>query len=226
MPSALPSVGGVFSSLRGLLPRRMPRLGRFPRLCAVGICLLLAAQSAAAGRGGAGANPAPGTVLLVSARTLPAGHLLTARDVRRVRWPAAARPAGARADPAGVVGRRLAGPMGAGEPVTGTRLVGRDLAAGLSGDAVAAAVPLADPHATELLRPGDRVELLSTPRTDELATPSPGVVDVLARDARVLAVLTGGDAGAELVLAVSRSVAGRIVRDGPTHVFTAVLEPP
>jgi len=54
-------------------------------------------------------------------------------------------------------------------------------------------------------------------------------VDALARDARVLAVLTvvpGGDAGAELVLAVSRPVAGRIVRDGPTHVFTAVLAPP
>ena len=223
---ALPSVGGVFSSLRGLLPRRMPRLGRFPRLCAVGICLLLAAQSAAGDRAGAGAPPAAGVRLLVSARTLPAGHVLAAHDLRRVRWPAANRPAGARADPAGVVGRRLAGPVGVGEPITGTRLVGRDLSTGLSGDVVAAAVPLADPHATELLRPGDRVELLSTPRADELATPSPGAVVVLASDARVLAVLTGGDAGAELVLAVPRAVAGRIVRDGPTHVFTAVLEPP
>jgi len=219
----------VFSFLRRLRPGRLPRLGRFPRLCAVGICLLLAAQSAAGERSGAGAGPAAGVPLLVSAQTLPAGHVLTGRDVRRVRWPATARPPGARADPAGVVGRRLAGPIGAGEPITGTRLVGRDLAAGLSGDLVAAAVPLADPHAIELLRPGDRIELLSTLRTDDLGAPASGSVDALARDARVLAVLTvvpGGDAGAELVLAVSRPVAGRIVRDGPTHVFTAVLAPP
>jgi Flp pilus assembly protein CpaB len=215
----------VFASLRQLVPRRALRLGRFPRLCAVGICLLLAAQSAVAHRA---ARPAGGRTVpvLVSARTLPAGHVLSAGDLRQARWPAADRPPGAPAAPAAVVGRRLAGPMGVGEPITGTRLIGRDLTAGLSGDLVAAAVPLADPHAVELVRPGDRIELLSTRRTDDLSAPGPGRIEELAADARVLAVLAGSDDGAELVVAVSRPVAGRIVRDGPTHVFTAVLAPP
>jgi len=126
-----------------------------------------------------------------------------------------------------VVGRRLAGPVGSGEPITGTRLVGRDLAAGLSGQDVATAVPLADAHAVELVRPGDRVELLSAPRTDDGSAPASRAAEVVVSGARVLAVLRGDDTtGAELVVAVSRAVAGRIVRDEPTHVFTAVLAPP
>jgi Flp pilus assembly protein CpaB len=125
-----------------------------------------------------------------------------------------------------LIGHRLAGPVGAGEPITATRLIGRDLAAGLAADVVATAVPLADPHTAELVRPGDRVELLSTRRTDDLSAPRPGGVEEVVPSARVLAVLSDPDAGVELVIAVSRAIAGQIARDGPTHVFTAVLAPP
>ena len=218
----------MFSFLRARLPRRWLRLGRFPRLCGVGICLLLAARSAAAERTGDRGAAAAGPVVLVAARTLPAGHILTAADLRRARWPAGARPAGSTVGVAEVVGRRLAGPLGAGEAITGTRLVGRDLAAGLSGDVVATAVPLADPHAADLVRPGDRVELLSTLRSDDPSGSGVSGAGMTVPDARVLAVLpaTEAGAGAELVVAVPRPVAARIVRDEPTHVFTAVLAPP
>ena len=174
--------------------------------------------------------------MVIAVRALPAGHVLTRSDVRVARWPAGLSPAGAPADPTVVLGRRLAGPLTAREAVTSTRLLGRNLVAGLPGDVVAAAVPLADAHAVDLVRAGDRVDLLSAGRSDDLAPPTgssiaaPAVATVI-EGARVLAVFAAGSGGsddtnAEVVLAVPRGVAGRIARESPTHVFTAVLAPP
>jgi pilus assembly protein CpaB len=214
----------MFASLR----HRLPRIGRLPRLCAAGICLLLAANSALTGRPAAAApRTAP---VVVAARNLPPGHVLAAADLRVARWPAAVRPPSARADHVGLIGRRLTGPVGAGEPVTATRVLGRDLAAQLPPGLVAAPVVIADPHAADLLHAGERADLLSVRRPPELpetANPPPAPVTTVVQRALVLAVFVEPDGtGTEVVLAVGRSVAVRIVRDTATHVFTAVAAPP
>jgi Flp pilus assembly protein CpaB len=168
--------------------------------------------------------------VVVAAHDLPAGHQLTGRDLAVRHWPAPLRPAGARGDPAALAGRRLAGPVGSGEPITGTRLMGADLAAGLPPRLVAAAVPLPDEHAVELVRPGDRVDLLEADRpVDPLAGPPVRgrAVTALAGHVPVLAVLpSSASADAELVVAVDRTTAARITRDSSTSLFTAVVVPP
>lgn len=215
----------MFTSLR----HRLPRVGRLPRLCAVGICLLLAANSAAARGRPAAAAPRTAPVV-VAARNLPAGQPLRAADLRVARWPTGLRPAGARPDRAGLLGRRLAGAIGTGEPVTATRLLGPDLTAHLAPGLVAAAVLVDDPHAADLVRPGDRADLLSVPRPPQLsdAAPRPATrVTTVVQRALVLAVLAQADgAGTEIVLAVDRDVAVALSRDAATHVFTAVATPP
>jgi pilus assembly protein CpaB len=168
--------------------------------------------------------------VVVAAADLPAGHQLARHDLTVARWPPGLPPAASRGDPSGLIGRRLAGPVGAGEAITGTRLIGADLAAGLGRRLVAAAIELGDEHAVELVRPGDRVDLLETERpVDPLAGGSTGPTDVtdLATGVSVLAVLPATpSAAAELVVAVDRLTAVRITRDSATQLFTAVVVPP
>src|ERR1700712_584737 len=95
---------------------RLPRIGRWPRLCAAGLCAVLAVSSALGARRGAAARAA--TPVVVAVRALPAGHVVAAADVAVGHWPARVRPGTARADPDDVIGRRLAGPVAAREPVT------------------------------------------------------------------------------------------------------------
>jgi Flp pilus assembly protein CpaB len=211
------------------LRRYLSGVGRWPRLLLAGCCLLLALASAVNGR--RTAQPLTHTVpVVVAARDLPAGHQLTRRDLRVARWPPPLRPAGARGDPTAVTGRRLAGPIGGDEPITGSRLIGADLAAALPRRLVAVAVTLDDEHAVELVRPGDRIDLLEAARpVDPLAGDSEASTRIteLATHASVLAVLPAtASSGAELVVAVDRSTAVRITRDTATHVFTAVVVPP
>jgi pilus assembly protein CpaB len=208
---------------------RLPRLGRWPRLVLAGMCLLLALASALGGKHGA-APQLRSEPVLVAARDLPAGHLLTRHDVLVAPWPVAIGPPDARSDPAAVVGRRLAGPVRAREALTATRLLGPDLAAGLGGRLVATTVTLGDAHASDLVRAGDNVDLLEASRPPEIVdpgrAPSPRVRTV-ATHVVVLAVLPAtADAEAELVVATSRTTAVRITRDSPDHVFTAVVVPP
>jgi Flp pilus assembly protein CpaB len=210
---------------------RLPQLGTWPRLLLAGVCLLLAVGSTL-GAKHTGARPAATTAVVVAARDLPAGHLLGHHDVRVARWPVGIRPAGARADPGSVVETRLAGPIRAGEAITPTRLLGPDLAAGLARGLAAATVAVADPHAADLIRAGDHVDVLEAGRPPELAEPAgataaPAPVRAVAREVVVLAVLPATDAAvAELVVAVDRPTALRLTRDGATHVFTAVVVPP
>ena len=209
---------------------RLPRLGKWPRLLIAATCLLLALASAL-GAKQSGARAAPRSApVVVAARDLPAGHLVSRRDVLVARWPADLRPAGAPGDPGAVIGHRLAGPVRAREAITATRLVGSDLAAGLAGGLVATTVALGDPHAIDLIRAGGRVDLLEAARPPDIADPGPARparVHTVATSAVVLAALPATDqADAELVLAVDRATAVRVTRDSSTHVFTAVAVPP
>jgi Flp pilus assembly protein CpaB len=209
--------------------RRLPRLGPLPRLLFAGTCLLLAAVTAVDSHHVVAAPPSMAPVV-VARRTMPAGHVLAAHDLRVVSWPRALRPLLARGDPSSLVGHRLAGAVGKAEPVTATRLMGADLARGLGPGLVATPVPLADAHATDLVRAGDRVDLLETARPPDfldVSAPSQPDVRTVATGARVVAVLPESDsAGPELVIAVDRQAAVRIARDTATQVFTAVVAPP
>jgi Flp pilus assembly protein CpaB len=173
---------------------------------------------------------------VVAARALPAGHLLTRADLRTVPWPRAVRPGAARGDPDEVAGRRLLVAITAGEPVTTSRVLGSDLLRRLPPGTAAAAVPVADRHAVDLVRPGDRVDVLATPRVDDVVgTAAAGartVVRTVVRAAAVLAVFAdsptapddGG--GAEAVLEVPRGTAAALARDAATDVFTVVVVSP
>jgi Flp pilus assembly protein CpaB len=177
-----------------------------------------------------GGPPARSVPVVVAAHDLPAGHRLTGADLSIAQWPAALRPSGAQADPVRVAGQRLAGAIRAREAVTTARVLGRGLTAGLSDGSVAAAVTLEDPHVADLVRAGDRVDLLEAPRPPDVvdsAPPTDPKVSTLASHALVLAVLPRtDDADAEVVLAVDRATAVRITRDRGGQLFTVVVDPP
>ena len=193
-----------------------------------GTCLLIALASAL-GSKDRGTTP-HGVPTVVAAHDLPAGRALTRGDLRVTRMPAAYRPAGARADPADVIRRRLATAVRAREVITPLRLIGADLAAGLGGGLVAAAVPVDDPRSIDLVQVGDHVDLLEAPRVPDILDAAPSTappVTTAAAGVRVLAVLPSRDGDeAELIVGIDRAAVLRITRDRSSHVFTAVVVPP
>ena len=132
------------------------------------------------------ASPPPAEVpVRVAVHDLPAGAVLGADDLRTVGFAPGSVPDGLAVDAAG---RMLAAPLRAGEPVTDLRLVGPALSDAYPG---LAAVPVRLPDAgmVELLRVGDRVDLIS-------ADPQGGGAEVVAADVPVLAIPAAADAGA------------------------------
>jgi Flp pilus assembly protein CpaB len=126
------------------------------------------------------ARGAPTTPTVVAAHDLPSGATLRAADVRLADLPDDARPSGVLSALGVVDGQLLAGAVRAGEPLTDVRLAS---AIPASGDPGTATVPvrLADAAVAELLRPGQRV--------DVVAAPEPGVpASVLAGGATVVTV--------------------------------------
>ncbi|WP_072689610.1 SAF domain-containing protein [Rhodococcus marinonascens] len=101
--------------------------------------------------------------VVVAARNLEPGRALTDADVELAEWEAGSLPDGAVTAVADVAGRTLAGPARAGEALTDVRVLGPRLAAVAAGIEDARIVPLrlADPAVTELLREGDRVDVLT-----------------------------------------------------------------
>jgi Flp pilus assembly protein CpaB len=155
-----------------LRPVRRAVLARRRLLAAV-----LAAVAVASGLDAAAAPPPDEVGVPVAARDLPAGTVLGADDLRTAGFAPGSVPAGLEPDAAG---RTLAAPLRAGEPVTDVRLVGPALTEGYPG---LAAVPVRLPDAAmaDLLRVGDRVDLVS-------ADPQGGGASVVATDVPVLAV--------------------------------------
>lgn len=184
-------------------------VARHRRLLAAG----LTAGAVAVGLGALAPDPPPGARVVVAARDLGGGQVLTAADLAVAQLPAAAVPDGATRTADGLLGRTLAGAARRGEPITDVRLVGPGLLGTSTGgtegpdDLVAAPVRLADAATTALVGVGDVV--------DVLAADSSGTARVVAPAARVLAVpqpprddlapLSGE--GALLVLAVPAGTA-------------------
>lgn len=156
--------------------------------------------------------------MLVAARALAPGVDLSTSDVRVVRAPPEAVPRAAFTDPEAVAGRVLTGAASEGEPITEARLVGPSA---IGPGAAAVPVRLADPAVAELVRPGSRVDIVSS---DSKA----GDTVVLARDATVVTVrrddqVNGGRRGSLLLIALARDSAARIASISLERPVTVTL---
>ncbi len=160
------------------------------------------------------AAPPPGTPVVTAAADLPAGTTLT--EAALVVTEPAAAPGGATADPGALVGRVLAAPLRAGEPVTDVRLVGPGLTALLPAGQVAAPVRLADLAVAGLAGPGDRVDVLAT-------APDADRAEVVARGALVLAA---PDDEGLLVLSVDEVTAATLAAAATGATLTLSLPAP
>lgn len=175
----------------------------------------------------------PLSPLVVAAADLPAGHRLTGSDLGLAQWPADLVPAGGATDAASLLGQVLADGLHRGEPVLDTRLIGPGLALGLDPRCRVLAVPLSQPPPPGLLRPGDRVDLVTA-----AAGATPGEPGTLLAEAALLlagpsgqpatqgGLLAGADSGSQIVVAVdARDALGVAAASGVAPVSVA-LRPP
>jgi Flp pilus assembly protein CpaB len=161
--------------------------------------------------------------VVVAARDLAPGTVLEASEVTLRGLPAQVVPEGATRIPAAVLGRTLAAPVRRGEPLTDVRLTGSDLvrAVTTNPDAVSVPLRLADPGVAALLRPGTAVDVVTVGhRPDEPV--------VLARGARVLAVLqagtrTGEHDGRLVLVALDPVAATRVAAASISQTLTVTL---
>ena len=158
-------VAPLRSVRRAVLARRRP------------LAAVLTAVAVVTGIHAAAAPPPASVDVVVAARDLPAGTVLTPGDLHTVGFAPGSVPAGISDE---AVGRTLAAPLRAGEPVTDVRVVGPALTDGYPG-LTAVPVRLPDAGMVELLRVGDRVDLVA-------ADPQRGGASVVATDVPVLAV--------------------------------------
>ena len=187
--------GGIVGALRWLVAAGL-----------VGVAALLLAADPAP----VDAVVPPSIAVVVASRDLPAGVALRRSDLQLRRVPQAVVPRGAVSSMSAAVGRAPSGPVRAGEPLTDVRLLGPALLRAVGGaSAVAAPVRIADPGLVALLRPGDRVDVVSTGSTGNES------VQILAADVPVVGVPASAkdDAaeGALIVLAAPPAVAARLV---------------
>lgn len=167
---------------RSALQRLIRTAGWHRRLLAGGLAAAAVAFAIEA------ASPAPDATVgvVVAARDLPGGAVLTGADLTSAGFPAESVPAGAVTVDA-AEGALLAAPVRAGEPITDRRILGPGLLAGWGPDVVAAPVRVADAGAAGYLRPGDRIDLLATALDGSAGT------QIVAADVPVLALPAAGD---------------------------------
>jgi len=119
----------------------------------------------------------PQAQVLVAARELGPGGKLTAEDVAVRTVPAELAPQDALAKADEAVGRSVTGPVGAGEILTGRRVLTDRTAGQIRPGARLVPVSLQDSATMDLLRPGDVVDVVAQRKDDSPA--------VLARSATV-----------------------------------------
>jgi Flp pilus assembly protein CpaB len=166
------------------------------------LAALLAAAAVVAGLHELRPPPPDVVAVLTAARDLPAGTTLHEQDLRSVDYASGTAPSGLASD---AVGRVLAAPVRAGEPLTDVRLVGAALAAAYPGS-VAIPVRLPDAGMAALLHVGDRIDLVA-------ADPQGGAARVVASDLVVVALprpdeesMASGMPGRLVVLAAPEAV--------------------
>ncbi|MFD3505960.1 SAF domain-containing protein [Nocardia sp. NPDC058666] len=164
--------------------------------------------------------------VVVAARDLAPGRLLTADDLRVDQHESRSLPTGSMRETAPLLGATLTGAMHAGETFTDLRIVGPRLAAAAAGSADARIVPirLADAAVADVLRAGDRVDVVGVEDAGGPGATKPA--RTLATDAAVVLVTATGDRrGAERVVLLAldteyaTAVAGASLRTALTVVF-------
>ncbi|WP_280305899.1 SAF domain-containing protein [Nocardia neocaledoniensis] len=165
--------------------------------------------------------------VVVAARELAPGRLLTADDLRVERYESRSLPSGSVAEVTTLLGATLTGAMRTGEAFTDLRVVGPRLAAAAADSADARIVPirLADSAVAEVLRAGDRVDVVGVEDAGAPGASKPA--RTLATDAAVVLVTAPGErrSGAERVVLVAldaeyaTAVAGASLRTALTVVF-------
>ncbi|RJO76391.1 flagellar biosynthesis protein FlgA [Nocardia panacis] len=165
--------------------------------------------------------------VVVAARDLAPGHLLEGGDLKLTAHAAGALPSGASRESTPLLGATLTGAMRAGEIFTDLRVVGPRLAGVATGAKDARIVPirLADNAVAEILRPGDRVDVVAAEDSSGLgARPT----RTLATDAAVVLISAGeprSRAAPERIVLVALDaeratvVAGASLRTALTVVF-------
>jgi Flp pilus assembly protein CpaB len=167
--------------------------------------------------------PPPATVpVLTAARDLATGTVLTGHDVRRTGFAPGTIPAAGLTSADDVLGRTLATPLGAGEPVTLAHLAGTERLAAYPGrEAVAVRIP--DAGVVALLTPGQRVSLVATDpqggRPPERVAPD-AVVLAVPKASRDVGPTTL--TGRLVVFAVPASEADDLAAAGTTLYLTVV----
>jgi Flp pilus assembly protein CpaB len=101
-----------------------------------------------------------GTSVLVARHDLRSGHVLTASDLRTSSVPPAARPSHALGR-GSAIGRRVAGPMRAGEAITDYRVLQDDALSGYADDAVLTTIRVDRADGLTGLHVGDRVDVVA-----------------------------------------------------------------
>jgi pilus assembly protein CpaB len=151
----------------------------------------------------------PIDAVVVAARDLAPGSMLTAADLTMAERPSAAAPTDPVPDVAGAVGRTVASPVRAGEVLRARDVVSPGLVAGLGPGMRATPVRLADEAAASLVRAGDTVDVLAAYGGDGAAAASASVV---ASGVRVLVAPTpASGASGSLLGGVSASTASGAV---------------
>lgn len=194
---------------RAVLARRRP------------LAAALAALAVLAGIRATTAPPPPTTPVVVARADLPGGTPVRSDDLVTVDVDPDLVPSGASSSPARLVGRVLAAPVRAGEPLTDVRLVAPGLLDGYPG-LVAAPVRVADADVVRLLDVGDRVDVLAADPTGrapaEVVAHAP-VVALPSSAGHEAASSVGG----LVVVAVAEGDALELAARAPTHVLSVVL---
>jgi Flp pilus assembly protein CpaB len=175
--------------------------------------------------------PPAGTDVVVAARDLAAGAVVSTGDLRVAHRPAGDVPSGALTSTAAATGRPVSSAVRRGEVLTDVRLVGPAALRGLADGTVAAPVRVVDAESAALLRPGDVVDLLAASATPDAPT---GEARLVASGVRVLLAprqqrssLTAGlGNGALLLVATSSSTATRLAAAAVTDRLSVVLRGP
>lgn len=175
------------------------------------LAALLTAVAVTAGVNAVAAPPPERVPVLVAAQDLPGGAVLSAEDLVTAQFAPGSAPGNLVNDP---VGRVLAAPLRRGEPVTDVRLLGAALTEGYPG-VVALPVRLPDAGMVELLRVGDRIDLVA-------ADPQGGTPQTVATGVPVLAVPDPTDAPGATGLPGRLVVIGAVAAEVPRITDAAV----
>ena len=124
--------------------------------------------------------------MLVARHDLRSGHVLAASDLRTTTVPPSSRPSHALGRGA-AIGRRVAGPMRAGEAITDYRVLQDDALSGYADDAVLTTIRVDRADGLTGLHVGDRVDVIAVDPDGE------SKAKVVARAVEVVTLPSSGD---------------------------------